>query len=177
MVQKISLPIDGIGVSCNNVIGNPVLLDDYKLYPVGVTAQFEVYNAENGIMPEDQTAAQANNAAFRLSWLNGTAEATTKVIVAAYYDANGKLVEEKVIKTVEMLPGWDGVETGVVENTAEGQSLKLYMVDASELNLQTPGGSNTGLIIGIAAGAVVLVAAVVVVLILMKKKKPTTPAE
>ena len=179
MVKKIALPIDGIGLSCNNVIGDPVLLDDYKLYPVGLTAEFEVYNADTGILLSDQTSLQDGDGAYRLSWLNGSDTAVTKVVVAAYYDANGNLVEEKVIKTVEMLPGWDGVETDIVENPTEGQTLKLYMQNADSNDCGGIGGGDDaeslGLILGIAGGAVVLIAAVVVVLILIKKK-PTAPA-
>ncbi len=175
-ILNVSLPIDGIGMSCNNVIGDPVLLDDYKLYPVGLTAEFEVYDAKTGIKLVDQTAGQTGNGAYRLSWLNGSDKAETYKVMAAYYDANGNLVEEKTIKTVEMLPGWDGVETGIVENK-EGQTLKLYMLTVDNSDCGGIGGGddadggNMGLIIGIAAGAVVLIAAVVVVLIVLKKKK------
>ena len=58
-ILKMSLPINGIGITCNNVLGDPVLLDDYKLYPVGLTTDFEVYNAAHGILYADQPAARA----------------------------------------------------------------------------------------------------------------------
>ena len=175
MNSKLPLPITGIGISCTGVSGAPVLLDDYKLCVMGLTKEFEVYNANTGIMPADQTAAQANNAAFRLSWLNATNTDETAVVMAEFYDAEGKLVEKKAISTFNLIANADGVESGIIE-VAEGQSVKVYLATADESNSDGNSSSNTGLIIGIAAGAVVLVAAVVVVLILVKKKKPTTPA-
>ncbi len=189
-ILELDLPVNGIGVTINGFANDPVLMDDFKIYPTGLTAEFEVYNADNGIMLEDMTAAQTSNGAYRLSWLNATNETATKVVVAAYYDANGNLVKEEVVKTIELTANADGIETGIVENTVEGQSLKLYLKNAGEgstpggddpstpgaTNPSNPGGDtedngNMGLIIGIVAGAVVLIAAVVVVLLVLKKKK------
>ena len=176
-ILEMIIPINGIGITCNGISGEPILIDDYKLYPIGVTAEFEVYNANTGIMLADQTAAYAGNVAFRLSWLNATNQAESATVMAAYYDANGKLLDEKVVKTFTLTANADSVETGIVEISEEGQTVKVYLqVDEENNRSGSANGGSLGLIIGIAAGAVVLIAAVVVVLILMKKKKPATPA-
>ncbi len=126
-ILKMPLPITGISITCNNVLGDPVLIDDYKLYPVGLTTDFEVYNAANGILYEDQTAAQTGSSAYRLSWLNGSNKTEIATVMAAYYDAEGNLVADEPVKIVEMLPGWDGVITGIVEKPDADQSMRLYL--------------------------------------------------
>ena len=163
-ILTFSLPVTGIGIACKNINDDPILLDDYKLYPVGMTAQFEVYEAASGVLLADQNGTQSGDGAYRLSWLNSTGETQKANVVAAFYDAAGKLISEQVVKTVEMLPGADGVETGIVENRAEGQTLKLYMAPATE---DAP-GSSLGLILGITAA--VLVGVAVTFLLLLKKR-------
>ncbi len=179
-ILEMTLPVNGIGITCTGFSGDPILVDNYKLYPNGLTKEFEVYNANTGLILADQTAAQANSGAYRLSWLNATNKDETATVMAAYYDANGKLVSEEVVRTITLTANADGVDTGVVENK-EGQSLKIYLKsgDAGDNNNNNNNqggqtgedGGSLGLIIGIAAGAVVLIAAVVVVLIVLKKKK------
>ena len=180
-ILEMTLPINGIGITCNGFAEDPILVDNYKIYPVGLTAEFEVYNADNGIRLEDMTAAQASNGAYRLSWLNATDKDEITTVMAAFYDANGKLIKEEAVKTITMTANADGIEHGIVENAAEGQTVKIYLKsgDAGNNNnnnnnqggqTEKDGGS-LGLIIGIAAGAVVLIAAVVVVLLVLKKKK------
>ena len=61
------------------------------------------------------------------------------------------------------------VEEDEVEETEPDETERQIGDTATEL--KTDKGGNTGLIIGIAAGAVVVVAAVVVVLVVVKKKK------
>ncbi len=182
-MSKHNVPVASISFGCANVTGDPVLVDDYKLYVLGTAADLEIYNANTGILFADQTVAHAEESAYRLSWLNAS-DATLKFdIMSAYYDAAGNLVAEELIKTVEMLPGADGVETGIAKKTADGQTVKIYLqetkqqepikppvVDPTEPT-DKPEDNNLGLIIGIAAGAVVLIVAVVVVLVVLKKKK------
>ena len=171
-MAKISLPVNSISISCNNVIGDPILLDDYKLYPVGLTAQFEVYNADTGILLPDQTAAREGNVAYRLSWLNGSDNGEMATVMAAYYDADGNLTGEEPVKILEMLPGWDGVVTGIVESGEEGQSVRLYLKTGPIETDQTddPKDIDLTLIIGIILGAAVVITAAAVFLILKKKK-------
>ncbi len=111
-----------------------VLFDDYKLYPCGVTTDFELYDAATGtnIKGKDAEKARSRSTAYRLSWLNGSDAEKTVTVVAAIYE-NGNLKAEKAVKTLTMKPGCDGVETGVVEIKA-GQSVKVYLDDGSQSN-------------------------------------------
>ncbi len=183
-MSKHNVPVTSISFGCANVTGDPVRLDDYKLYVLGTAAELEIYNANTGIQFADQTVAHAEESAYRLSWLNAS-DATLKYdIMSAYYDADGNLVAEELIKTVEMLPGADGVETGIAKKAADGQTVKIYLQETKQQSpcippvedpsvdpTDDPKDNNLGLIIGIAAGAVVLIVAVVVVLVVLKKKK------
>jgi len=113
-MSPLSLPVTAIGLSCDNVSAK-LYLDDYRLYPTGVTADFEVYNAATGILLGDNLAPVEHNVAYRLSWLNGSDTIEKMEVVACFYDAVGKPVSQKLIKTVELMPGCDSVETGIVE--------------------------------------------------------------
>ena len=107
--------------------GKAVSLDNYKLYPSGLATDFELYDAGSGrnIRGEELEQARAKSTAYRLSWLNGTNTTKTATVVAAIYEG-GSLKSEKAIKTLTMKPGYDGVETGVVEVKA-GQSVLVYL--------------------------------------------------
>ncbi len=150
------LPVTTIGITCKGVTGDPILLDDYKLYPVGMTAQFEVYDASSGLMLADQNGTQSGDGAYRLSWLNGTDKGEIANVMAAYYDADGKLISKKIIKTVVMLPGADGIETGIVENPIEGQTLKIYMEKPAVSDIPDNGGMLTRIVTGLVLVAVAL---------------------
>lgn len=125
-MAKISLPVTKIAISCADVTGE-VLVDDYKLYPTGVTADFEVYNAKTGIRQKDITQKSRTDVAYRLSWLNGSSRAEQGEVVATFYDAAGKKVSQKIVKTVQIKPGCDGVETGTVQ-VPQGQSVVLQIM-------------------------------------------------
>lgn len=125
-MTQITLPVTTIGLSCANVAG-VVYLDDYKLYPTGITTDFEVYNANTGILQKEITAAD-HNVAYRLSWLNGSNKTEKKEVVAVFYDASGKMISQKVVKLIEMKPGCDNVDTGIVE-VGEGQMVLLSLRD------------------------------------------------
>lgn len=122
-MKKISLPVTKIAMSCTDVTGK-VLVDDYKLYPTGITADFERYNAETGMLLKE--AKSAENVAYRLSWLNGSEETENMEIVATFHGADSKQVSQKVIQKVQMKPGYDGVETGIVE-VPQGQIVTLQL--------------------------------------------------
>lgn len=114
-----------------------VLVDDYKLYPSGVTTDFELYDAATGMNVKGTAAETARNrsTAYRLSWLNGTSAEKTCTVMAAYYQGS-TLKSEKAIKTLTMKPGCDGVETGIVDVPA-GQSVKVYLKGAAQTDAPT----------------------------------------
>lgn len=109
------LPVTSIGIACANV-GGKVLVSDYKLYPTGVTLDFEIYGALLGYKLDDVNQVRTEDTAYRLSWMNTTNEQK----VAYVYDVKSGAVIEKV----EMAPCQDGVATGVVEVKA-GTSVQL----------------------------------------------------
>ncbi len=170
-ILKMALPISGIGITCNNVLGSPVLLDDYKLYPVGLTAQFEVYNAQTGILWENQTEAHPGESAYRLSWLNGSNTAEIATVMAAYYDKDGNLVADEPVKIVEMRPGWDGVVTGIVENRVEDLTVRLYLQTGPIQAEQTDRGESPVMYWAIFAIMGLLIVATVILLIKRRKYK------
>ncbi|MBQ7767980.1 MAG: hypothetical protein IJ403_03750 [Oscillospiraceae bacterium] len=125
-MKKISLPVTKIAISCADVTGK-IFVDDYKLYPTGVTADMERYNAKTGIQLKD--AKSSEDVAYRLSWLNGSNETEDMEVVATFHSADSKQVSQKVIQKVQMKPGCDGVETGIVE-VPRGQIVTLVLKKA-----------------------------------------------
>ena len=115
LVANISLPITSIVMSCANVNGK-VLIDDYKLYPIGVTTDFEIYDAELGYKLGDVNDARTEDTAYRLSWMNATNE---QKVAYVYNVKTGSVIEK-----VDMAPGQDGVATGVVKVKA-GSTVQL----------------------------------------------------
>ena len=103
-IADCSIPVQKIGISCSNVTGT-AYIDDYKLYPTGVTTVLEAYDATTGYILDGTTSNK--DAAYRVSWMNASSEPK----VAKIYN-NGTLVE-----TVQMAPGQDGVATGVVKGS------------------------------------------------------------
>lgn len=122
-MKKISLPVTKIAMSCTDVTGK-ILVDDYKLYPTGITADMERYNAKTGIQLKDVKSSE--DVAYRLSWLNGSNETEDMEVVATFHSADSKQVSQKVIQKVQMKPGCDGVETGIVE-VPQGQIVTLVL--------------------------------------------------
>lgn len=111
----LELPVASVGFACKHVSGE-ILLDDYKLFIEGLTTDFETYDAKTGRLLSSASEARTADTAYRLSWANATAH-TRKVNIYA---------GDKLIKTVEMAPGDDGVETGIV-TVEEGQSVTMRM--------------------------------------------------
>jgi len=105
------------------------VLDNYRLYPIGLNADFELYDAATGINVKGEDAANARDrsTAYRLSWLNGSNTAAKSYVFADIYEGS-TLVETRVVEILEMKPGCDGVSTGVVD-VAAGQSVKVYLSD------------------------------------------------
>ena len=173
--KDVKLPVASIGFEFTKIAGDPILVDDYKLYASGVSAECELYDVELGYRIEEADKARDKDTAYRVSWLNGTAYDKVYSVVAAYYNGD-KLVEEKVLKEIKMAPNTDAVETGVVE-VAEGQSVRIYVRNDSQP--EPVGGAFGVMLIAIIAGAVVLVAVIVVVIVAAgkKKKKDSAAAE
>ena len=188
--EEFVLPIFSIGMSCTNVTGGVLLLDNYKLYPSRVNTNFYLYNADTGMAITETDKAQEGNVAYRLSWLNAANTEKSYTVMAAYYDGE-TLVSEEVVKDIKMAANFDGIVTGVVENKQEGKTLKVYLKDNNppepiedEPVIDEPKTDDTGLdtqmIIIIAAAAAVVVIAVVVIIIVAsakKKKKKLAAAE
>lgn len=143
-VSVCNLPVATIFLGCKNLKGK-LLLDDYSLNAYGTHADFELFEAEYGVML-DATKTQSTDTAYRLSWLNPSANTeTTAKIVAEFYEGDKK-VSEEVVKELKMAPGCDGVETGIVE-VKDGQSVKLTLLtEDKKLNNddETVIGGNTG---------------------------------
>lgn len=160
-VGELEIPVVGIGISCTGVAGEAVLLDNYKLYPTGVTAEFALYDAKTGMEVTDPDTPRSADTAYRLSWMNTTNTAKTYKVMAAYYQGD-QLVEEKEICQVQFSANAEGVETDVVE-AAEGQSIRVYLQPVEESS------GNVWMIVIICAG--VVLAAGAVALVIWKKKK------
>ena len=182
-IATIKLPVQKLGMSVTKLTGDGVQLDNLKLYANGVGADFELYNAKNGIEYTDLETAKDSDTAYRFSWMNATKYEKVYSIVATF--GNG---EEKVIETIKMAPGTDGVATGIVE-VASGQTVKLVARNDSQPEPDAPNQGNTGkdtpkkngddstLLLVVVIAAAVVFALIVVGIILVLKKKPTPAAE
>ncbi len=185
-MAPVDLPVEVISMSCSNVAGEAVLLDNYKLYPTRVAADFELYDAATGMKVNDVDTARNANTAYRLSWMNATETEKTYSVVAAYGDGT-----EAVIKQVKMAPNTEGIETGVVEGS-DSKTVRVYLrcdspADPEEGNFlpgDNVGGTDTKsgkldttMLILIVAAAVVVVGAVVVVLLSNQKSAKAKKAK
>ena len=128
---ELKVKVEKINFSATDFDGNTMYLDDYKLYAIGIGMTFEVYNADTGIQVADATAAQNNDAAYRLSWMNNSGATAIYNVVATYSDGS-----KEVVKTVEMKPGYDAVNTGIVKANGKGVTLSIELVS-------TTGDANT----------------------------------
>ena len=126
----------GFGVAKSS---QAVLVDDFKIYLTGTALDFGIYDAKTG---QDAVLNETRNSstAYRLSWLNATAKAETATLKADIYEG-GALKETRTVKTIDMKPGTDGIETGIVE-IAEGQSVKVYLESTVAKPGVTPGGTD-----------------------------------
>ena len=101
-----------IGISCSDITGT-AYIDDFKMYPTGVTTDFEIYDAGNGFKDTSGKTRTADTA-YRLSWMNASSEYKVAKVLN-----NGVVVEE-----IKMAPGQDGVNTGVVK----GDNINLSVI-------------------------------------------------
>ena len=152
-----------------------VLFDNYKITVTGKAADLELYDTKTGILQKDKETPRTASTTYRLSWMNATGAQSTATVKADFYEGE-TLKETRVIQTLTMLPGCDGVEIGMVD-VAEGQSVKVYLETEEGKTGSSDKGMNIG-VIAIVAAAVVAVVGVVVALVLSKpKKKPEPTAE
>ncbi len=127
---QVPATVSKIFFNAKNVTGY-AYLDNYKIYLIGLTTDFEVYSAATGFTV-DAEEARNEDTAYRLSWLN----ATDEDVVAKVYN-NGKLIRE-----FTMGVGQDGVITDVVK--ADGNPILLtvttgYPADGDGIDAgQTP---------------------------------------
>ena len=126
------VPVTKIGLSVANTGSKLVYFDNFSIRLNCLNVTFEVYNANTGIKVANPTAAQTQRTAYRLSWTNATAEGKTGAIMADFYDEAGNKVGQKTIREVNMVPGGDGLETGIVDH--EYHSVKVYLAENSENN-------------------------------------------
>ncbi len=173
------LPIEGIGLTCDNISGDPILIDNYKLYATGVTTDLELYEKHLGMPITDLEKPTNEEVVARLAWMNATQSEKEYAVVAAYY--NGETQEsEKTIQKVKMAPGTDAFE--IVEIPAkEGKSVCVYLKDISKATDDDAGAEPTGLsvwaIVAICVGGVVVLAGAAFGVLLLLKKKKTAAAK
>jgi len=190
-VAAMTVPVGYITMTFKNIAGDAVLLDDYRLYATGVTTDMYLYDAATGMPVTEKDKAREGDTAYRLSWLNGTAQDKNYSVVAAYYNGD-TLVSETVIEQIQMAPNADGVTMGVVKNETAGQTLRMYLRDDNPQDAEVPtdpgendtpadpekpGVDPTTIIIIAAAAAVVVIAVVVVAVAVSKKKKKSATDE
>ena len=136
VIPSLTLPVQKIGISTENFASGVLHVDDYKLYATGVTTDLEIYNADTGMLVADATAAQSTNTAYRLSWMNASDATKIYNVVATYSDGT-----KQILASIEMLPGSDAVNTGVVK-LADGKSVTITL---EETETQVPdAGDDTG---------------------------------
>ena len=109
------LPITKITCSTTDV-STAVELDDFKLYPTGVSTALDLYETSRGRKITDTSAVRTEDTGYRFTWMN--AGDTYKV--ARIFD----LKTGKVIETIEMAPGTDGVAADMVKIGA-GQQIQF----------------------------------------------------
>ena len=172
--KAVTFPVEGIGIACSNIDGDPVLVDNYKLYITGVTTDFELYEKHIGMKITDTEKPTDQEVVARLSWLNATNDDKEYAVVAEYYNGDTK-ESTKTVKKITLGHGLDGEE--IVEVPAkEGKSVLVYLKDITKAKADDKGDAGTGLSVGaiiaiVAAGAVVLAGAAVGTVLLLKKKK------
>ena len=135
---SVTQPVDTITFSAKTAGSEVLLLDNYKLYPTGVAADFYLYDAESGYKLTGSTNDGAT--AYRLSWMNATNQTKKATVVAEFYNG-GSLVSTKTVGEFVMSPGADGVETAIVPLSA-GKSVKLSVTVADSAAKTWPNYDN-----------------------------------
>ena len=118
-MSSITLPVASINISTTGAT-SAITLDNYKLYPVGVTATLDLYEEialsqfadYTGIVRKvsDTSAARTTKTAYRVSWMNASNAPQTAVL-------KNKTTGNEIDR-VFMAPGESGYFTGIVEASA-----------------------------------------------------------
>ena len=135
-ISSVTTPVSAISMSSTSM-STKVLVDDYKLYPTGIAYELELYNAVTGVQLTDIQVNQSVDVAYRLSWMNAGSATETINVRVAQYDNTGALVADAAIDSVTMKPGYDGVKTGIVENTTG--KVKIYLQICTHTAIQIRG--------------------------------------
>lgn len=114
------VPVSEITISVSGV-NNHVLIDNFKLYPTGITTILALYEAEDGRKLEDSEGITTVDTAYRISWLN----ASNEDAVAYLYDT----ISGNVVREIMMKAGLDGVVTGIYE-LVEGKTALLRVIQS-----------------------------------------------
>ena len=109
----VELPVQEIGLYTTGV-SDVAYFDNFKMYPIGVTTQFEAYDVVSGYKLDSATATRNKDTAYRLSWMNASADYQIAKVLN-----NGNVVEQ-----ILMAPGQDGVATGIIK----GSNINLSLV-------------------------------------------------
>lgn len=128
-MASIAIPVTTIKLATSGA-ETAVMLDNYKLYPTGVTTVLELFDAAYGMELTDLSTERTADTAYRLSWMNASSETKTVKIVEAK--------SGNVIETLEMTPGMDGVATGIVN--ADGKAIQIKLEEV----VNTPSSDGTG---------------------------------
>lgn len=173
--KAVTLPILGIGYGVENVEGDAVLFDNYKLYATGVATDLLLYEKHIGMRITDVEKPTTDEVVARLSWMNATNDDKEYAVVATYYKGDTE-ESKKTIKKVKLPHGLDGEE--IVEIPAkEGMAVTVSLKDITKAKPTDDGNdASTGLSVGaiiaiVAGGVVVLAGAAVGTVLLLKKKK------
>lgn len=146
-MRDVKLPVETISISCADLT-TQVLIDDYKLYPTGLAADLSIYDVYGGekLADYDHNKHEKAEVAYRLSWLNATAQKKTIKVKAAFYNSDNSLTSETVLATVTMAPGDDGMVVGTVQN--KSKKMRIYLDDGTgEMPVKPTapeGGSDSG---------------------------------
>jgi len=105
-MSGVTAPVQTITFAATGVTGT-AYIDDYKMYPTGVTTELKVYDAKTGI-EADPNDTRTSDTGYRLSWMNAS---DTDKVVKLY---NGSTL----VAEAHMAPGADGVLKGVVKGTS-----------------------------------------------------------
>ncbi len=134
-MANVSRPVSEISITAKNITGT-AYIDNYKLYPTGLTTDFEVYDATTGFQVDTNKTRNADTA-YRVSWLNGT----DKDLMAKVYNGS------TLVGEFRMGAGQDGQNTGVVKANSKSVLLTIKTEDAPPLVIPPSGnggGNNDG---------------------------------
>ena len=142
---NVTMPVSTIGMSSYGMTTKKVLVDDYKLYTNGLEHTIKFYDGDTGVYQTATEQLTTQKVAYRLSWMNATSKDASGHLCVARYDNSGKLVSNTALKNIQMKAGWDGVETGVLENATGKLTVYLRECDGTETELRNQKDTGCGI--------------------------------